>query len=141
MRYTPILLSGLILLLVSGCQDKKSDVDLFTEGPVRVSLSSSIRRGYEPLLVEFSAYLETDESVFSDEISEAKWIIRGPNRSEQEIMHSARNYQYEEDNEEDFFYLEHLFRTPGRYRVQLVLNQGQYKSNWLPIDVWKKPQQ
>ena len=140
MRYPLFLILALTLLLAGGCQEKKSDVELFTEGPVRVSLSSSVRRGYEPLLVEFSAYLETDDSVFADEIKEAKWIIRGPNRYEQEIMHSAYNYQNKEDNEEDFFYLEHLFRSPGRYRVHLVLNEGQYRSNQMTVDVWKRPE-
>lgn len=131
---------GVSAVLLMGCNQKKSDVDLFTEGPVRIDLSVDPRRGYDPLLVNFSAYLVTKDSTFADQISEVKWVIRGPGGYENEIIHSSYTYDEEEENNmEDFFYHEHVFRTPGRYRIQLVLNKGQYRSNQIPIHVWEKP--
>ena len=133
---------GLVLitmLAVSGCNQKKSDVDLFKEGPVYVSVSADPIRGYEPLFVNFSAYIETRDSTFPVEVKEAKWLIRGPGGVEQEIIQESRNYQDDATNEEDFFYMEQYFRIPGKWRVQLVINNGEYKSNPKTITVWDKP--
>jgi hypothetical protein len=129
----------LVTLVVAACNQKKSDVDLFTEGPVRIDLTVDPRRGYDPLYVNFSAYLETKTSTYADEISEIKWIIKGPNGYENEIVQSSFTHNEEDGNVEDFFYYEHVFRIPGRYNIQLVLNKGQYKSNRIPVIVWEKP--
>ena len=138
MRYVA-LFTLLLVIAASGCKDKKSDVALFTDGPVRISLSSDIQRGYASLQVAFSAYLETKDSVFTDEISEVKWLITGPRGYRQEIVQESYNYQNEDDNKEDFFYWDYQFHVPGKYKVQLVLNKGEYRSNMVPVDVWVRP--
>ncbi len=131
------LLAG--MLVIGGCGGKKADVDLFQKGKVRLDISSTVRKGYSPLDVNFSAYLGTKDNVHTTEISEVKWIITGPNRIKQEIMGAARNYQDEEANRDDFFTFDHTFRIPGTYRVQLEINNGDYLSNPLTISVWENP--
>jgi len=128
------------LISMSACDNKKSDTELFQSSPVRLSLSSNVRKGYEPLLVEFSAYLETDDDLASDKITEIKWEITGPGGYKDEFIQQTYNYQDEEENENDFFHFERDFRIPGKYRIQLILNDGKYKSNPYSIDVWQRPE-
>lgn len=135
-------LCGLLLLIVGvpmGCNQRKSDVELFDEGRIVVSLSASTRRGYEPLWVDFSAYLETEDRTVREEITEVKWIVTGPNNYRQEIIMDSYNYQEEDRNKEDFFYWDFTFRSPGTYQVRLELNKGEYRSNALSVYVREDP--
>jgi len=135
-----LMILFLMAICLVGCKEKKSDVELFQESPVRVSLTADPRRGYQPLNVSFSAYLETKDNVSPDVIDEIKWIIRGPGGFEREVTQGSYNYQNESENEEDFFHMEYYFRQAGKYHVQLILNNGQYKSNPFPINVMVKPE-
>lgn len=124
-----------ILLAISACNQKKSDLELFEEGPVRISLSGDRFQGYEPLYVSFSAYLETDDRTVREEIKEVKWIITGSRGFYREIVQESFNYQNEDENREDFFYFDFDFRTHGNYKVRLVLNDGQFISRSVPVNV------
>lgn len=126
MRY---LFCSVLLLGLIACNEKKSDIDLFNEGKTRVTLSADPTSGYEPLDVAFEAYLENKERVLTKNITEAKWVIKGPNGYFREVAQESTNYQYEEENEADSFYLDFNFPRYGRYTVKLVLNDGEYISN------------
>ena len=132
-----IVLLGCLAFL--SCNDKKTDVDLFDEGAVTISLSADKLRGFEPMEVSFAAYLENRERQITAEISEAKWIIQGPNNFRREIIHDSFNYQDQSENKEDSFYLDFLFRNFGNYQIKLILNDGQYASNKLRIKVMQNP--
>lgn len=135
------LLCFLLPLFFSGCVQKDSDADLFSEGKTRVSLSADPLSGYEPLDVSFEAYLENRERVLTKEITEVKWVIRGPNKFFREIEQESSNYQEGESNEQDAFYLDFTFRRHGRYSVKLLLNDGQYISNPRMVRVQQKETQ
>ena len=137
MKYWVTLLVSFPLLWSSGCVDKKTDEELFEESPVQISLVADKRRGFEPLFVSFSAYLETDERQVKEPITDAKWVIKGPRGFFREIMQSSYNYQDESDNQENFFHFDFDFRHPGRYKVRLVLNKGKYASPQLGITVFE----
>jgi len=128
----------LIALTVLNCNQKKTDVELFDEGRTRVSLSATTTTGYEPLSVGFEAYLENKERVLNMAISQAKWVIKGPNGFFREVKQESFNFQDEEDNKTDSFYLDFNFFRFGRYTVQLVLNEGEYISNPVPIRVLER---
>lgn len=125
--------------LLFGCVEKKSDLDLFDEGRLRIDLSASPRRGVEPLMVNFQAYLETKERTVFKDIEEVKWVIDGPNDFYREIVDSQHNFQVPEDNVNDFFYLDFEFFAPGTYSVKLILNEGQYSSPAMKIVVMEDP--
>ena len=133
MRFTLVPL--IVLVMVGGCKPKDPDVALFEEGPVRISLTADQQQGYEPLYVTFSAYLETEDRTVREEIRDVKWIITGTRGFRREIIDETYNYQDESENKEDFFYFEFDFKTHGKYRVRLVLNDGQYTSHAVPIHV------
>ncbi len=114
---------------------KKSDIELFEEGPIRISLTADRFQGYEPLYVSFSAYLETDDRTVREEIKEVKWVITGSRGFYREIIQESFNYQNEDENREDFFYFDFDFRTHGNYKVRLHLNDGQYVSRPVPVRV------
>ncbi len=133
----------LVILMLGSCLagcKKKDDVELFQEGPIRINLTADPRRGYQPLNVSFSAYLETDDTVVAEKIEEIKWVIKGPNGFEREVIQGSYNYQHEQDNKQDFFHLDYYFRQAGKYRVQLILNKGQYNSKPFPVNVMAKPE-
>ena len=127
-------------LLVLGCKQKNSDLELFKQSPIKVNLSADLIKGYEPLLVSFSAYLESNDEVIEKKISEVKWIIRGPQGFYREIIEETYNYQDEEENKENFFHLEYDFRHYGNYRVVLILNKGTYASPPARITVLENPE-
>ena len=135
MRY---LILGLLAMTVLACNEKKSDVDLFDEGRTRVNLSANKTTGYEPLTVGFEAYLENRERVLNMEVTEAKWVIKGPNGFFREVEHESFNFQDEDENKNDSFYLDFDFYQFGRYTVKLVLNDGEYVSNPVPIRVLER---
>ncbi|MCB9398528.1 MAG: hypothetical protein H6510_11995 [Acidobacteria bacterium] len=128
-----------LLLLVSACATKKSDSELFAEERPTIDLSASANMGYTPLRVDFTAYLETPDRTVEREITEVKWLIRGPSGYEREITSDAQNFQEEEGNQRSFFYLEYDFNLPGKYYVQLVLNDGEYASKKIPVSVMDMP--
>lgn len=128
------------VFLMMACNQKKSDTELFAEGKLGVDLSASANMGYRPLYVDFTGYLETEERTVDRKIDEVRWLIRGPNGYEREIIKDSQNYQDEEENKESFFYLEYQFNLPGKYYVQLLLNDGEYSSIKVPITVLDKPQ-
>ena len=132
MRYLIIVISIFALM---GCNQKKTDIELFEDSPIRINLSADTIKGYEPLFVSFSAYLETEESSVFREINEVKWIIRGPRDYYREIIEESFNYQDTEENKENAFYLEYDFSHHGTYKVKLVLNQGEYSSRSKAITV------
>lgn len=126
------------LLALAGCASK-SDVDLFDEGAVRIDLSLSPKIGYRPLFVNFTAYLETKERSVEREIDEVKWVIRGPRGYEREIVEGSANLQNEDENLEGFFYMEYEFNIPGRYTIQLFLNDGEFASRPMKLTVLDRP--
>jgi len=127
-------------LALAGCGDKKkSDLELFQEGPVKVVISADPTSGLQPLYVSFSAYLESKDEVVTEEIAKVRWVIRDPSRNEREVVQDAYNYQEEDANEENFFYLDYQFFMPGVYKIRLELNDGQYRSNFVSIRVLEDP--
>ena len=129
-----VLYSLLALLVLGACNEKKkSDVDLFDEGRLRVQLSADVRRGHTPLMVRFNAYLENDQRQIAQDIEEAKWIITGPDGYDRELVHMSENLQDEEDNKKDSFYFEQTFYRVGTWRIRLILNDGEFSSN--PVSV------
>jgi len=133
-------MSGVAFLLAA-CAAKSSSDRLFVEEKPQVTLSPSTHNGYVPLAVEFTAYLETKETTVEREITQVKWMIEGPNGYEREITHDAENFQSEEENRQSFFYLEYAFNQPGRFTVQLILNEGQYSSRKVPINALERPRE
>jgi hypothetical protein len=129
----------LALLVLIGCKERKSDLELFEEGPIKVNLTVDVRRGYEPLEVNFAGYLETEDSSISRTIEDIKWLIREPNGESREVISEDFNYQDESDNQRGAFYLTQMFYRPGKYRVRLILNEGQYVSSPITIDVFQDP--
>ena len=132
-----MLAASLILVGLVGCNQKKSDTDLFEQSPVRVYVTADTTRGIEPLMVQFSGYLETEETTVVDEISEIKWIIDGPGTFKREIVHESYNYQDESANVDNFFHMEYDFSTFGNYKVWIELKGGQYRSKPVRINVEK----
>jgi len=133
MRFIALL--PLFMVILTGCTEKKSDLDLFDEGKVAISLSVSQKRGYPPLFVSITGYLENRERQVEKEITQVKWVIKGPDNYERDIIQESANYQEEEDNKNDTFYFEQTFYRPGTWRVKLVLNDGEYVSRTIPIKV------
>jgi len=137
MRFAMLItLAGLACI---GCGPKSSDADLFEEGPIKIDLSASGNRGYRPFLVNFTAYLERDDKPYETEINEVKWVIRGPRGFEREIVNDSLNLQEDEDNTQSLFYLEYQFNLPGRFYIQLQLNEGEFNSRRYPIRVLDQP--
>ncbi len=133
-----VLLGVVALLALVGCVEKKTDVELFDEGKVKVTLNADPATGYEPLGVSFEAYLENKERVLTKDITNAKWIITGPDGFLREIKEEFSTYQEGETNENDSFYLDFMFHRFGRYTVKLVLNDGEYTSNPLVVRVQER---
>ena len=129
----------LICTLTLSCKQRKSDLELFEEGPIKVNLTVDVRRGYEPLIVNFAGYLETEDSSVSRTIEDIKWLIREPNGQRREVITEEFNYQDESDNQQGSFYLTQNFYRAGNYRVQLILNEGQYVSAPITIEVMQDP--
>jgi hypothetical protein len=132
---------SLLAFLFAACAAKSTSERLFVEDKPHVTISPSTHNGYVPLAVEFSAYLETKETTVEREITQVKWLITGPNGYEREITNDAENLQVEEENRQSFFYLEYAFNQPGRYTVQLILNEGQYSSRKVPINALERPRE
>ncbi len=132
-----MLVAAMLLSLVA-CLEKKTDVELFSEGRVKVTLNADPATGYEPLNVAFEAYLENKERVLTKEITTAKWIITGPDGFLREIKEEFSTYQAGETNEHDSFYLDFMFHRFGRYTVKLVLNDGEFTSNPLVVKVQER---
>jgi len=130
-----ILFTSLALLALAGCNDKKTDLDLFDEGRVVVSLSADPKNGYEPLQVSFVGYLENRERAVTREITSAKWVITGSNGFERVVSQDSFNYQDTEENKKDTFYLDFDFHHYGDYKVKLILNEGEFVSVTVPIKV------
>lgn len=126
-----------ILLSLSGILaiscGKKTEADLFQEKKISIDLSASVSRGYDPLMVDFSGYLQAGDRPVEREIGEVKWRIRGPHGFDREIVQES--YYGEDESEEGFFYLQYRFDIPGTYRVQLILNDGEYVSRRVTVDV------
>jgi len=129
----------LLLLLAIGCQSNKSDVALFEEGKIRISLSADIRQGYDPLTVTFNAFLENDERTINREIREIKWLVKGPHGFTREHVQDSFNFQDQEANQENFFYWETVFHVPGRYQVRVIINEGEFSSNYTSVKVLERP--
>lgn len=134
MRNMALLLCCSLFLLL-GCNEKKTDLDLFDEGEARVTLTAGQTRGYSPLSVNIIAYLENKERQLEKEIHEAKWIIRGPNGYEREVIQESTNFQEEGDNLRDTFYFDQVFYEIGKWSVKLELDDGKYKSRPMRITV------
>ncbi len=140
MRFLLNIAAILALLSLLACGDKKkSDLELFEEGPVRVTLSVDPATGIQPLYVSFSAYIERKDEVVSDTITKIRWVIRDPNGNEREVVQDSYNYQDKEANEENFFYLDYQFLQPGIFKVRLELNDGQYRSRFVNVRVIENP--
>ena len=127
------------LILATACNQKKTDQDLFKEEKLGIDLSASAHMGYVPLQVDFTAYLETKERTVDKTINHVRWLIRGPNGYEREIIQDSQNFQEEEENERSFFYLEYSFNLPGKYSVQLFLNEGEYSSRKISVNAQDLP--
>ncbi len=127
--------SFIILLLLSVSCAKKTDADLFSEGAVTIDLTVNPKVGYRPLAVDVSGYLQTEERSVERVIEEAKWLIKGPRGYEREIIEGSSNFQNKDENHEGFFYLEYEFNIPGRYTIQLLLNNGEYASRKMRVNV------
>lgn len=128
-----------ILVALLGCKERKSDVEIFDEGPIKVNLTVDVRQGYEPLTVNFAGYLETEESSVSREIKDIKWLIREPGGQRREVVQEEFNFQDESANERGSFYLTQQFYRPGTYKVRLILNDGQFVSSPVTIEVMQDP--
>ena len=137
MKQNTLLIPFLFVLI--GCQSNKSDVELFDEGKIRINISADIKQGYDPLQVTFNAFLENDERTINREIREVKWIVKGPHGFKREHVQDAYNYQDETANEEHFFYWETVFRVPGRYQVRVIVNNGEFASNFTSVKVLEQP--
>lgn len=131
------LLTCFLIVMIFGCNDKKTDTELFSEGKTRVTLLADPSKGYEPLEVYFEAYLENRERVLTDEITDVRWVIKGPNDFFREVEMTSNNYQ-EDGNEKDAFYFDFRFFRHGKYTVKLILNEGQYVSNPKTINVLER---
>lgn len=121
------------------CQSNKSDLELFDEGKIRVQLSADTQRGYDPLVVTFNAFLENDERAVNREIREVKWLVKGPHGFKREHIQDAFNYQDTEMNKDNFFFWEMVFRVPGRYKVRVIVNDGEFASNYTSVRVLERP--
>ncbi len=133
MRFIALL--PLLMLILTGCTEKKSDLDLFDEGKVKISLSASQQRGYPPLFVSITGYLENRERQIEKEITQVKWVLKGPDNYLRDIIQESANYQEEEENKNDTFYFEQTFYRPGNWRGKLVLNDGEFTSRFITIKV------
>lgn len=138
LRIAKITFTLLLALSFASC-GKKSDRDLFDEGEIRIDLSASPKMGYRPLEVDFNAYLETDERTVDKRIEEVKWVIRGPRGYEREIVQGSQNFQDEEANKESFFYFNYSFNLPGKYTIQLFLNENEFRSPKVSVTVLDRP--
>lgn len=128
-----------IAFTILGCQSKKSDLELFDEGKLRINISADVRQGYDPLHVTFNAFLENDERTVNREIREVKWLVKGPHGFKREHIQDAFNYQDESANEEHFFYWDTVFHVPGRYQVRVIVNKGEFTSNYASVKVLEQP--
>lgn len=128
-----------LTVLMMSCQSNKSDLELFDEGKIRISLSADTRQGYDPLVVTFNAFLENDERAVDREIREVKWLVKGPGGFTREHIQDSFNYQDQEANQENFFYWETVFRVPGKYSIRLIVNEGEFTSNYTSVKVLKQP--
>lgn len=133
------LIALMLAMVVVGCKERKSDVELFQEGPIKVNLTVDVRRGYEPLTVNFAGYLETEDASVSRTIEDVKWLISEPGGRKREVVSEEFNYQDASQNEKGAFYLTQNFYRAGKYRVRLILNEGQYVSSPVTIDVYQDP--
>ncbi|MCB1043487.1 MAG: hypothetical protein KDC35_11130 [Acidobacteria bacterium] len=131
-------LTAVLVLGLLQCAPK-SDVELFSDGDVRIDISANPKFGYRPLLVDFSAYLETKETSVEREVSEVKWVVKGPRGYEREIVQGSSNFQDEEDNKDGFFYMEYEFNIAGRYTVQLFVNKDEFVSRPVSVNVLDRP--
>lgn len=129
----------LVLLALLGCKERKSDLELFEEGAIKVNLTVDVRRGYEPLTVNFAGYLETEDDAISRNIEDVKWLISEPGGNRREVVSEEFNFQDKSLNEKGAFYLSQNFYRAGKYRVRLILNEGQYVSPPVTIDVFQDP--
>ncbi|MDJ0836644.1 MAG: hypothetical protein QNK37_09005 [Acidobacteriota bacterium] len=130
-----VVVSLLTLLLLPACNDKKSDLELFDEGRTRINLSADRNRGYTPLPVNFVAYLENNERQIAVDVKEVKWVIRGPLNYKREQIIESRNFQDENENKNDTFYYDQVLRRVGSWSFQLIINDGEYVSNKVKIQV------
>ena len=130
-----VLVSLFTLLLLSACNEKKSDLDLFDEGKATINLSADKNRGYSPLPVNLAAHLENETRQIEVEIKEAKWVVKGPQNYEREQVIESYNYQNEDDNKNDTFYYDQVLRRVGNWSFQLIINDGEYVSNKVKIQV------
>ncbi|CAM2008922.1 hypothetical protein [Acanthopleuribacter pedis] len=123
------------VLATWACNQKKTDADVFDQSPVQLIITADVRRGIEPLYVEFSGYLETEETTIAEEVREVVWIIDGPGSYHKEIAQESYNYQDEEANNDAFFHFTYDFLKAGNYRVKASINNGKYKSRPVRIHV------
>jgi len=127
------ILTSVAFLFILACQQKTVE-DVYKDQKVRVDLSATPVMGYAPLEVDFSAYLETKTLTVEREIGEVKWLITGPGNFRREIIQSSENYMDDPDhNKEGFFYMNYVFGVPGKYRVKLLLNDGEFGSKTVLI--------
>lgn len=132
-KWTVILVS--IVPTFVSCNAKKSDADIFDQSPVRLVITADVQRGIEPLYVEFSGYLETEETTVTEEVTDVLWIIDGPGSYHKEIAQESYNYQDESANDEAFFHFNYDFLRAGNYRVKAIVNKGKYRSHPVRIHV------
>ncbi|PIE89055.1 MAG: hypothetical protein CR997_13075 [Acidobacteria bacterium] len=121
------------LLISFACNQKKTVEEIYKDQKVIIDLSASPTLGAAPLDVDFSAYLETKTTAIERKIHHVKWKILGPGGFKREIIQESRNYQQNESDKECFFHLSYSFGTAGKYRVRLILNEGEYISKTITI--------